>query len=120
MAEGVAAFHRHLPVEDLLAGRPTVWSLAEPGVTDLFSETGTGIVGFFTHPAKGARKDGTHAHPAVCLWIPSLSASCIRRWGAYTQVHSGGGMGCRFCQASHGHNDAVLAGAGQLAGLKST
>ena len=70
VAEGVAAFHRHLPLEDLILGKPTVWQLAQPGVTDLFSETGTGIVGFFTHPYKAAKRDGE---------VLRLGCSCHKR-----------------------------------------
>lgn len=58
VAEGVASFHRHLPVEDLTAGHPTVWHLAEPGITDVFSEMGTGVIGFFTHPYRAYKREG--------------------------------------------------------------
>ncbi|KAK9794957.1 hypothetical protein WJX73_003179 [Symbiochloris irregularis] len=58
VAMGVEAFHRHLPVEDMMAGRPTGLRLSEPGLTDVFSETGTGVIGFFTHPYKDAKKKG--------------------------------------------------------------
>ena len=55
---GMDAFHRHLPVKELIAGAPSDWNLAKPSVAGFFSELGGGIADLFIDPVKGAKEDG--------------------------------------------------------------
>ena len=56
MEQCMAAFHHHLPLEDLVAGRPVNYSITEAHLTDVVTESLSGAVGFFTIPVEGARK----------------------------------------------------------------
>lgn len=58
MGEGLKAFHKHLPVEDILARRPVEWELAKPSIAGFFTELGGGIADLFIDPVKGAQKEG--------------------------------------------------------------
>ena len=56
MGDCMAAIHHHLPVEDMIAGRPVEHNLTEAHMSDVFTESASGVVGLFTSPVTGARK----------------------------------------------------------------
>lgn len=82
LEEALKAFHCHLPVADLVAGRPTIWQLAKPTVYSFINEVGSGIADLIMDPVKGAREDGaspsfpfssphsSSMHQVTAGWVP--------------------------------------------------
>ena len=81
----MAAIHHHLPVEELIAGRPVVHNLTETHVSDVVTETVSGAVGFFTTPVTGARKGGSAAVHACMRTV--LAAHQIDNLGCHDLCH---------------------------------
>ncbi|KAK9830159.1 hypothetical protein WJX72_010056 [[Myrmecia] bisecta] len=56
---GMEAFHAHLPMDHVLSGEPINWNLTPPSFHNFLSEASGGVVGLFSEPVRGARRQGT-------------------------------------------------------------
>ena len=84
----MAAFHHHLPLEALAAGRPVNYKITEAHLTDVVTESISGAVGLFTIPVEGSRKGRPACCTPTCEWQALPCVWLARSAAAAGPLHS--------------------------------